>query len=366
MPADQRGSVYKTSGGYGLRWYEETGRRRRKAGFRSKSEARGWFRDVELKRMRGEAVARPPVTLGEHVDRFLAVHAATRDPNTIRVLRERLKGPVEVFGDVPLRDLERMAADIAEWQTTLPARSRYGITQAFRQALEVAVRWGDLDRNPAKLAGANPPPPPRGIQTFTLGEVDMIAVELGPTLGPMIQFAAATGMRPEELLALEREDIDRDGGVARVARTHVRGRTKAYGKTSASRRDVPLSARAVAALDAVPPRIDTRLVFAAPSGGDVGLDNFRRRDWKPALEAAGIPHRRIYDLRSTFASHALAAGVSVFELARIMGDARPHEAHYGALLQGSAEAIRQRLDALDDRLGQDRATAAPASDETAE
>jgi hypothetical protein len=28
---------------------------------------------------------------------------------------------------------------------------------------------------------------------------------------------------------------------------------------------------------------------------------------------------RIYDLRSTFASNGLAAGVSVFELARIMG-----------------------------------------------
>jgi integrase len=49
------------------------------------------------------------------------------------------------------------------------------------------------------------------------------------------------------------------------------------------------------------------------------MGNFRRRDWKPALEAAGITDRRIYDLRSTFASHALAARVSVFELARIIG-----------------------------------------------
>ena len=71
MPADQQGSVYKTSKGYGLRWYDENGARRRKAGFTSRSEARAWFRDVELKRMRGEAVARPPVTLSEHVEAFL-------------------------------------------------------------------------------------------------------------------------------------------------------------------------------------------------------------------------------------------------------------------------------------------------------
>ena len=74
----------------GSRRRDEHGVRRRKAGFKSKTEARAWFQDVEKKRMRGEAVARPPVTLREHVDRYLEVHAATRDPNTIRVLRERL------------------------------------------------------------------------------------------------------------------------------------------------------------------------------------------------------------------------------------------------------------------------------------
>ncbi len=33
MPADQQGQVYKTGHGYGLRWYDETGSRRPKAGF---------------------------------------------------------------------------------------------------------------------------------------------------------------------------------------------------------------------------------------------------------------------------------------------------------------------------------------------
>ena len=87
MPAEQQGQVYKTSGGFGLRWYDENGVRRRQAGFSSRSAARAWFRDVERPRMRGEAVARPPVTLAEHVDRYLEVHGVTRDPNTIRVLK---------------------------------------------------------------------------------------------------------------------------------------------------------------------------------------------------------------------------------------------------------------------------------------
>lgn len=364
MPAEQRGSVYKTSKGYGLRWYEveelpdgSTRRaRRRQAGFPSRSEARAWFRDVERPRMRGEAFQRPPVTLREHVDRYLDVHAATRDPNTIRVLRERLRRPIVAFGDNWLRDLERMAGDLAAWQTTLPERSRYGVMQALRQALEAAVRWGDMDRNPAKLAGANPPPPPRGVQTLTLDEIDKLAVELGPVCGPMIRFAAATGMRPEEWAALARQDVDRTAGVVRVARTHVEGVTKPYAKTSASVREVPLSARALVAIDAVPPRLDTRLLFPGPRGAHVNLRNFRRREWKPALESAGVAPRRIYDLRSTFASQALAAGVSVFELARIMGTSvRMIERHYGTLLQGSGDAIRGKLDAYLEGLGQESA-----------
>jgi integrase len=75
----------------------------------------------------------------------------------------------------------------------------------------------------------------------------------------------------------------------------------------------------------------------------------RRREWAPAVEAAGIRKpARIYDLRSTFASDALAAGVSVFQLARIMGTSvRMIERHYGAMLDGSGAEIAGRLNALD-------------------
>lgn len=57
---------------------------------------------------------------------------------------------------------------------------------------------------------------------------------------------------------------------------------------------------------------------------------------------------RIYDLRSTFASNALAAGVGIHALARIRGTSVAMiERHYGTLLGGAMEAITNRLDAFD-------------------
>jgi hypothetical protein len=57
---------------------------------------------------------------------------------------------------------------------------------------------------------------------------------------------------------------------------------------------------------------------------------------------------RIYDLRSTFASNALASGVTVFELARVMGTSvEMIEHHYGALIDGAHAGIVGRLDAIE-------------------
>jgi integrase len=165
-----------------------------------------------------------------------------------------------------------------------------------------------------------------------------------------------TGLRPEEWQALERRDIDRAAGVLEVHRAISGGQLVELGKTAASRRQVPLSRRGLDALEQLPPRLDTPLLFPSKRGGLLNLDNFRRREWAPAIEASGVrTPARIYDLRSTFASDALAAGVSVFELARIMGTSvRMIERHYGALLDGAGADIARRLDAYDNEAARRR------------
>jgi integrase len=276
--------------------------------------------------------------LRELADTFLERHGKVAGPRTIRTLRERLARPLAEFGDVPLVELERMTDELAGFAARLPDRYRYSVVAALRQTLEAGVRYGYLTQNPAKLAGKNPQPKPRGVRVFTAAELDSIAGEFDARGAAAIRFAAATGLRPSEWASVEHRDIDRSRRVLTVRGT----------KTTRSRREVPLTSAAVDALDSLPTvRRLSPFVFAGAKGGPFDVHNFRRREWGPAVDAAGIARpARIYDLRSTFASKALAAGITVYELARIMGTSVSMiEAHYGALLDTAHESLLERLEA---------------------
>ena len=86
------------------------------------------------------------------------------------------------------------------------------------------------------------------------------------------------------------------------------------------------------------------MLFPAKRGGLLNLDNWRRREWSQAIAASGVARS---DLRHAehVRSNALAAGVSIFELARVAGTSvRMSERHDGARLDGAGAAIAAKLD----------------------
>ena len=107
----------------------------------------------------------------------------------------------------------------------------------MRQTLNAAVRWRYLRTNPVADAGREPDaahrrssrrsPAPRSTRS---------TLELGPTYGPLVVFAAETGLRTNEWVALERRDVDKTAQVVTVQRRFADGVLTAFPKTERSRR----------------------------------------------------------------------------------------------------------------------------------
>jgi integrase len=216
MPRRTQGSVYRTATGYGIRWPED-GRRPHRAGFATKTEARRWFAENVAPRLdRGAPSAE--ISFDAFCELFLARHGATVSGRTRETLEERLKPARATFGSWALRELKGGADDIARWRSGLRDGSRYRLTSALRQVLGAAVRWHYIGSNPAVEAGRNPQPRSEELLPFTPEEIDALEIELGPSYGPLVVFAAETGLRTNEWVALERRDVDRPGRAIVVAR----------------------------------------------------------------------------------------------------------------------------------------------------
>jgi integrase len=336
-PAGERLWAYRyRTGGRGTK-------RIQRGGFASEQDARDAL-ERELERLRREQRITRRLTLDELVETYLAQHDV--QPVTIDKLRYLLSKATAVFGERTIGELT--AQEIAEWRMQLSPGYRFEATQALRQVLHRAVAWGMIEVNPAKVGVDNPVRRRKEQHPFeSWAEIEAVAVAIGPRYGPMILFAAATGLRPAEWIALEKRDVDREERVVYVRRSFTRRELKVP-KTEASIRAVPLQARALDALDRVEDGNRSPLVFPGERGGYLDIHHFRPFQWRPAQEAVGVtPLRRVYDLRHTFATFALRAGISTFDLSRYMGASLTMiDRHYGHLARDGREHAIKLLDAL--------------------
>ena len=340
----QRPEVKKApSGTWGFRYYDRQGKRKRTGGYKTKGEAR-LAADALVSKARSGT---DPVLLGqslpfdELVDKYLAQHDASEA--RLAKMQWGLSKARQAFGSVPIDQLD--PPTLGESRLSLPERQRAEVFGTVRQVLAAAVQWQMISHNPAS-AVKNPTVRALEVVPFqSWAEVFAVAHEIGE-YGALVRFAAATGLRPEEWLALEHSDIDRKTRRVTVRRTYVAGRglEEFEGKTAGSIRSVPLLQIALDALDELEPVIGTP-VFPNRSGGFMNLNNFRSRDWYPAVESAGLAKRGPYALRHTYATFMLDQGMPILRVARRMGtSAEMIDRHYGHLLVDSDERELDRLD----------------------
>jgi integrase len=224
-------------------------KRVQRGGFASERDAAEAL-DRELERLLREQRVSRSLTLAELVEAYLEQHDV--DPVTIDKLRWLLGKAVAVFGERRVGDLR--AEEIAAWRIALSPGYRFDATQALRQVLARALLWGMIDVNPAKLGVDNPSPRRREQRPFeSWAELHAVAANLASRYRQMVIFAAATGLRPAEWLALEWRDLDLEARVVYVHRSFTKGRLKCP-KTETSRRAVPLQTIALEAIEQQPAR----------------------------------------------------------------------------------------------------------------
>lgn len=142
-------------------------------------------------------------------------------------------------------------------------------------------------------------------------------------------------MRQGELLALKWDDIDFNQRRLKVQRTIARVPHKGFlvseTKTAKSRRNLPLTVRAVEALKrhrlrqhenrlaARPIWEEQGRVFCNHVGRPIEVSSLIMRSFRPLLKKAGLPMIRFHDLRHTVASLLLLAGVHPKVVAELLG-----------------------------------------------
>lgn len=266
---------------------------------------------------KGEAIPDDQISVAKFLEDWLEAATPALAPRTAisysQVVRDHLApqiGSVRLSRLTPQR-VQRMMADLARAGVT-PASVAYARV-VLRIALGRAVRWGLVGRNVAALADA-PHFEARGIEPLSPEQARLLLASLeDDPMRTFVVVAVTTGLRLGELLGLRWEDVDFDEATLSVRRQIQR--------LAGELREVPLKTRASQATIALAPPAVAALrehrtssgriggpVFAAEAGGPLDPSNVRRW-WLKALKRAGLPPRRLHDLRHSTATFLLAAGV---------------------------------------------------------
>lgn len=262
---------------------------------------------AEAIRRRDEALPpAPAITLGEWMPRWLeSVDVKPQSRDGYRSSSELRIVPA--LGHLRVPDVTAFHIDeaVRKWGTAVGAGTVRKTMATLSAALQAACRAELRASNPARSVRRPKAAPPK-LDLFTCEE--LAAIVGRSLLDPrhrVFALLAATGARVGESLAARPEDYDATAGTWTVTGTLTREHGIGTPKSRHSARTVrvPLAARTAFA-DWSPPRSYT----------------VARQRWIVLLRELGLRPRGLHQLRHSVASHAIAAGVPLPNVARDLGD----------------------------------------------
>lgn len=360
------GSIYQDSRGlYRAAITLDNGKRKYLSGRTRQAVAKKLGAALEA-RENGTIITAPRQTVAQFFERWLAdVVRPNLRPRSYSVYEGKTRlhivpelGRVQMTALTP-QHLQRLYA--RKLDQGLAPKSVNNLHVVIHRALTYALRWGVVARN---VADAVEPPrvPVREVDPFT---PDQIATLLDAIRGHRHErlwvTMLATGMRFGEAAALRWADVELGARVIHVRHTlgpkgKHRGAMFAEPKTNKGRRDVPLPAIAVEALAAqlasddverefVPGWRDLDLVFPSSIGTPLNESHVLAR-FQRVLEAAGLPKRRMHDLRHTYATRLFALGQHPRAVQDLLGHSR-FEITMNLYTATVPEVLREAADRMD-------------------
>lgn len=180
--------------------------------------------------------------------------------------------------------------------------------ELLRAALNVALReWDWLDVTP--FAKVRIEQPKNGTYRWlTIEEADTLLSKCGDWIREIVQLALNTGMRQNEILSLKWRDVNLDRGTLTIVESK-----------NGEQRTLPLNKAVMAVLEAKGKiRHISGLVFPSQAGTKINPGNLRRA-FNSARDKSGIDHVRFHDLRHTFATRLVQAGVDLYAVKELLG-----------------------------------------------
>ncbi|MGE4406027.1 tyrosine-type recombinase/integrase [Pseudomonas sp.] len=261
-------------------------------------------------------------TFAELADRYLEFVAAQKAVAAKRIFVKELKNE---FGAVKLNALTLAAVE--GWQARLltqprPGRAKNSIRgplsvasanrhlACLKHMLTKAHEWeligkDALDRlRRVKLMKEEN----RRSRFLSLAEIQELIEAADNNLRPVLIFALNTGCRKGEILGLTWDRVDLKHGFIHLDKTK-----------SGHGRDIPINATLQNCLKGLVRRLDTNLVFYNPATG--GRWHDLKRSFASACRRAKIHDFHFHDLRHTFASQLVMAGIDLTTVSRLLGHA---------------------------------------------
>jgi len=181
-------------------------------------------------------------------------------------------------------------------------------------------------------------PGKQGPKPFTKDEVESILEgfqEYYPELYPFVRFLLGTGCRLGEARALTWSDLNQDMTICEISRQLSQKGDRSKLVKNGKVRSLFLSESLTALLRNVKAASGgTEMIFQCDGQSIIEWRFYTR--WKRVLMLKNIPHRKPYNCRHTFVSHALANGIKPLLIAQQTGHTlKVLFAHYAGYIEPS-------------------------------